>query len=259
MRLISFNIWGGTIYRPLMDYIGKLSADTDIFCFQEVFSALPGAPKESSSARMFLFDELKELLPEFSGFFDAKSTGYDFSNAGGLPVSHGLAIFARRDLSALYYQSEIIEQANSLEHPVEGWVKAQILSVEKDSRKLSVINFHGVGQPGDKTDTPQRINHAKKLGLIWDSLGVGAKILCGDFNMYPDIESIRIIESFGRNLIKDFKIQNTRNELSWKKYPDSHQTFADFTFVSSEVKVKTFEVPYNEVSDHLPMILEFTI
>jgi exonuclease III len=259
MKLVSFNIWGGTIYGPLTDYLGKLSADTDIFCFQEVFSGLPGAPEESAGGRMFLFQELGVLLKEFTGFFEPRSTGFDFSNEDeGLPVSHGLAIFVRKNLSVVNYRSEIVEQTNSAEDPVEGWVKVQTLTLENQGKRLSIINFHGVGQPGNKLDTPQRAGHAKKLQLIWDSLLDSAKILCGDFNLNPDTESIKMLETKGKNLIKEFNIQNTRNEISWKRY-NNIQHFADYTFVSPEVKVKNFEVPYNEVSDHLPMILEFSL
>jgi endonuclease/exonuclease/phosphatase family metal-dependent hydrolase len=146
-----------------------------------------------------------------------------------------------------------------LEDPVEGWTKVQVLTLETNGKKFTVFNFHGVAQPGNKLDTPQRIQNSKRLGLIWDSLLDSEKILCGDFNLYPEIESIKILESRARNLIKEFNIQNTRNQVSWDKYPESHQKFADFTFVSPDLKVKSFEVPYNEVSDHLPMILEFEI
>lgn len=260
MKLVSFNIWGGTIYDPLMDYLKQLSANTDIFCFQEVFSALPGAPKVSAGGRLFLFDELSNLLKDFNGFFDPRSSGFDFNNQNlGFPFSHGLAMFVRKNLSVVNYRSEIVEQTEGIVDPVEGWTKAQVLTVENGGQKLSVINFHGVAQPGGKLDTLQRIKHLKRLQLIWDSLGDSAKILCGDFNMLPDIESIKMLESRSKNLIKEFNIQNTRNELSWRKYPDSRQTFADFTFVSPELKVRAFEVPYNEVSDHLPMILQFDI
>lgn len=259
MKLISFNILGGTIYGPLMDYLRKLSADTDIFCFQEVFSALPGAPEVSSGARMFLFNELARLLPEFSGFFDPRHAGYDFSGAVDFPVSHGLAVFVRRNLSVASYRSEIVEQATVDDsNPLEGWIKAQVLEIDYQEKKFSVINFHGVALPGDKQDTPQRISHMKKLRLIWDSLAGSAKILCGDFNLYPETESIRILETASRNLIKEFNITNTRNEITWEKY-HNRQTFADFTFVSENVKVKSFEVPYTLASDHLPMVLDFRL
>ena len=85
-----------------------------------------------------------------------------------------------------------------------------------------------------------------------------AKILCGDFNLMPETESIKMLGEAMRDLIKDYKITNTRNEISWKTY-NNKQYFADFTFVSKDINVLNFEVPYNEVSDHLPMILEFEL
>lgn len=260
MKLVSFNIWGGTVYEPLMDYLKNLSANTDIFCFQEVFSSLPGAPKESGGGRMFLFDELKELLPDFVGFYDPRSINNDFDGKVDFPVSHGLAVFVRKTLSVADYRSEILEQSESKEDPVEGWVKAQALIIAQEGKEFAVINFHGAAHPGDKSDTPQRLEHSRRLRLIWDSLGEQVpKILCGDFNMMPETESIKMLDAKGKNLIKEFKIQNTRNEISWRKYPGSKQTFADYTFVSSEIKVNNFEVPYNEVSDHLPMLLDFSL
>ena len=259
MKLVSFNIWGATIYGPLVEYLGQLSASTDIFCFQEVFSALPGAPKESSGSRMFLFDELKTLLPGFVGFFQPRSTGYDFEQVANPLVSHGIAVFVRKDFKVLNYRAEILEQSENPDYPVEGWTMAQVITLEKGNKNFSVINFHGVALPGNKQDTPQRISQMSKLKLVWQGIPEAAKILCGDFNLYPETQSVKILESVSRNLIKEFNIKNTRNEVSWKKHPDSKQAFADFTFVSEEVKVNSFEVPYNEVSDHLPMILEFNL
>jgi|SRR3989344_7004289 len=258
-RLISFNIWGGTLYKPLMSYLKEESATTDIFCFQEVFSSLPGAPDVSGEARMYLFEELSELLADFRGFFEIRSEGYDFNGRANFPVRHGLAMFARKTLKAGDYSGETVEQAAAGDDPVEALIKAQALSLETAGKKFLIMNFHGVAQPGDKLDTPRRIAHARKLVKIWASRPEAAKILCGDFNMHPDNESIKILDGLGKNLIKQFKIRNTRNEVSWKKYPGSRQTFADYVFVSPEIKVNDFKVPYNEVSDHLPMILEFEV
>ncbi|MDR3642610.1 MAG: endonuclease/exonuclease/phosphatase family protein [Candidatus Doudnabacteria bacterium] len=256
MKLLTLNVWGATRGQVLFDYIREEAEDTDIFCFQEIFSALPGAPEISSGGRMFLFQELSRMLPEFAGFYDPRSSEADFNGPIAQPISHGTAMFVRKNLEILNYSAEIIEQTHNANDAAEGWTKAQVLKLEHLGGAFFVINFHGVAQPGNKLDTPQRLAHAKRLRLIWDSLD-GGKILCGDFNMYPEIESIKLLEERSRNLIKEFNVQNTRNNLSWAKYPGGRQTFADFTFVSSEIKVKNFEVPYNEVSDHLPMILEF--
>ena len=60
------------------------------------------------------------------------------------------------------------------------------------------------------------------------------------------------------NLIKKFAIERTRSCLSpWFGSPD-FQEFADYTFVSPDVNVLSFTVPDIEVSDHLPLVLEFS-
>ena len=79
----------------------------------------------------------------------------------------------------------------------------------------------------------------------------------GDFNLAPETKSIAMLTENGyRDLIKDFKIRTTRNRLAWEMYPESKQYFSDYVFASPEVKVKEFTVPENEISDHLPLILD---
>ncbi len=256
MKLISLNVWGGTIYRPLVDFIERQSVSTDIFCFQEVFSALPGAPKVSSGARMFLFEELAKILTEFSGFFEMRSAGFDLNGSIDAPVSHGLATFVRRTIEVRSENGKLIDTVGeSSDH----WVKAQVLGLELNKIFFNVINFHGITLPGDKMDTPERLNQSRKLLQIWNGLEGGAKILCGDFNLELDTESIRMLEAYSRNLIRDFKILNTRNQVSWDRFPSSHQKYADYMFVSPNIKINQFLVPYNEVSDHLPLVLEFDL
>lgn len=78
-------------------------------------------------------------------------------------------------------------------------------------------------------------------------------VLCGDFNLLPDTESIRIIEQARlKNLITENGIVSTRT---------SHYTradkFADYIFVSQQnVEVKSFNVLPDEVSDHSPLVIE---
>ena len=44
------------------DFIKQQAKDTEIFCFQEIFSSLPPAPEASAGARMYLFSELEKIL-----------------------------------------------------------------------------------------------------------------------------------------------------------------------------------------------------
>jgi endonuclease/exonuclease/phosphatase family metal-dependent hydrolase len=85
----------------------------------------------------------------------------------------------------------------------------------------------------------------------------GLKIIGGDLNLMPDTESVRMFAANGyRDLIAEFKIPTTRNRLVWDKFPDSKQYYSDYVFVSPEVKVREFSVPNNEISDHLPLIVD---
>jgi endonuclease/exonuclease/phosphatase family metal-dependent hydrolase len=119
-------------------------------------------------------------------------------------------------------------------------------------------NVHGKARPGEKEDTPVRIKQSEKIINYFKDLA-GPKIIGGDFNLNPDTKSVEMFEKAGyRNLIKDFGIKNTRNKLSWEQF-NNVQNFADYCFTSPEVKVKSFKVPYMEISDHLPQILDFEV
>ncbi len=255
MKLVSFNIWGGSVYNPLMDYLRHESADTDIFCFQEVFSALPPAPKVSAGSRMFLFEELGEMLKDFYGLYEPRSEGCDFNGPVNFSASHGLAMFVKKILPVINYRGRLIA---AVSEAADHLVKAQVLKLSLADKDCHIINFHGIAQPGTKLDTPERILQSQKLSGIWNGLGDAPKILCGDFNLMPETKSVGLLEALGTNLIKEYKISNTRNDISWKRF-NNRQYFADYCFTSRQVKVLDFQVPYNEFSDHLPMILKFEL
>lgn len=119
---------------------------------------------------------------------------------------------------------------------------------------MTIINFHGLWNGKGKTDNEDRILQSRN---IVDFIGglKGEVVLCGDFNLLPDTESIKIFEDAGlRNLIKEYGITSTRT---------SHYTkpgkYADYVFVSRGVRVKDFKVLPEEVSDHSALLLEMDV
>ncbi len=103
-------------------------------------------------------------------------------------------------------------------------------------------------------DSDKRINQSKVI-LDFMSMFDCPKILAGDFNLLLDTESIRMLEAGGmRNLIKEYDIKSTRTELYKKDIK-----FADYIFISPEIKVKDFKVLQDVVSDHSPLYLEFDV
>lgn len=123
-------------------------------------------------------------------------------------------------------------------------------------KSYAIGNIHGIWQPDDKLDSPGRLMQSREIIDFFRSRS-GPVIIVGDFNLFPDTESIEMFERAGyRNLIKEYNIPTTRNRLAWERYPGNPHYFADYVFVSPEVEIVSFEVINNEVSDHLPMVLE---
>ena len=128
----------------------------------------------------------------------------------------------------------------------------QYARIRVNNRPVTIINFHGLWNGKGKTDTEDRIQQSKNILEFTQKLD-GDYILCGDFNLLPDTESIKLFESQGlRNLIKEYKVTSTRTSFYTK--PEKH---ADYIFVTKGIDVKDFSVLPEEVSDHAPLLLGF--
>ncbi len=60
---------------------------------------------------------------------------------------------------------------------------------------VTVVNFHGLWNGKGKTDTPDRIAQSQNILRFLEGVD-GEIILCGDFNLLPDTESLRMFEAF---------------------------------------------------------------
>jgi endonuclease/exonuclease/phosphatase family metal-dependent hydrolase len=66
-----------------------------------------------------------------------------------------------------------------------------------------------------------------------------------------------MIEKDFRNLIKEYNIKSTRPDF--KDHLDEWNNVVDYIFVDDKIKVNNFEVINTDISDHLPLILDFEI
>ena len=197
-----------------------------------------------------IFTKVSGILSDHNGFIE-KGMVLEFLNVTDCQV-----IFTKKNLDVLS-SGELKIYKNTPEDT--GF--ASYVTFKKDGKVINLLNVHGKSRPGDKNDTPARIKQSKTIIEFMKDKD-GSKIIGGDFNLNPDTESVKMFEESGyKNLIKDFEIKNTRNEISWREFRETkdfeRQHFADYVFVSKEVKVNNFEVPYMEISDHLPQILDF--
>lgn len=254
MKLITLNTWGGRAGKEkLLEFFAQHKDDTDVFCLQEIWSApyehlegysAGGAPIDNSQIMTYGMQEISGLLQDFNSFFKPHHGDH-----------YGLMMLVRKNL-------ETIAEGDVFVYKEKGYVSdgdvgnharnLQYVTILFNNKPLTIMNIHGLWNGKGKTDSEDRINQSKNIVNFIKSLN-GEYILGGDFNLLPDTESVKIIESAGlRNLIKDFGITSTRT--SFYKKPEK---FADYVFVSQNIKVNNFEVLPDEVSDHSPLFLDF--
>jgi endonuclease/exonuclease/phosphatase family metal-dependent hydrolase len=251
MKLITLNTWGGRIAEPLVDFLKLRAGSVDIFCFQEIFSkALPSAGKAFISTDQMnrnLLEDISTVLPNHTGFF--------------CPVdgnSYGIAVFIRPDSVVLDSGETVIyENKNFFNDPNPGadhTRKAFWLHLRLRGEEFLVINVHGHWASHGKKDDSDRILQSQKLLELVNRFTC-PKVLCGDFNLHPDTQSIALIEKSGmRNLVSEFDVISTRTHLYAKP-----EKFADYVFVTPDIRVNDFKVLPDVVSDHAPLFLDFDV
>ncbi len=261
MKLVSLNIWGGKAHEALFSFIAEHSPSTDIFSFQEVWTSPRADIEESRNTHVHILEELKAFLPDFSAHFFPVQDGMDLESAVDFELTQGNAIFVRNTLP-VSSEGQVFTYGARDSSTSDTWEDVPtcfgFVRVPHGAGELTVMNFHGKAVPGDKLDTPERLEQSRRIAAFVAE-EKGEVILAGDFNLLPETESIRIVEEAGlKNLITDFDIKTTRSRLSAYYGKPDEQKFADFAFVSKGVTVNNFAVPAECVaSDHLPMILEF--
>lgn len=228
MKIIFLNAWHGRQAEDLASFLKQQAPTTDIFCFQEV----------SGEMHELCWNNLKGYKFAFTNKHVNENDGF----TQGIYIKNSVPIL---DSGTVGEQEPMIGLG-------------QYVQVMSGHRRFNICNFHGMSRPVDKLDHPDRLRQSEYLLTIFDNLN-DLTIIGGDFNMFPQTKSIHMFEQNGYvDLIKKFGVTNTRNHLAWDRFPDNpKQYFSDYVFVTPGVKVKSFEVPDNEVSDHLPLILQF--
>ncbi len=122
-------------------------------------------------------------------------------------------------------------------------------------QKLRLINYHGIwtrNKQGTKR-TKEACEQIVKLAAEVSH----PSIICGDLNLFPNTESVKVLKDNFVSLVDEYNVTRTRpksNELSGEK-----RNVVDYIFVSREIKPISFKVIDSDVSDHLPLLLEFSL
>lgn len=259
MRLITLNTWANRIHEPVIDFVKREAPQTDIFCFQEVYHTTSDQAHTGPDQT-----ERADALAQFRSVLDADffctfaPVQSNYANHGPVDfhLEYGNATFVRRTLEIVEESSVYVYRGADDLHPDDQRGRARRAIVTKiktpEDQRYTIINLHGLWQAGtNKADNPDRFEQSRRLRAVIDQSDAPV-IIAGDFNLLPDGQSMAILEEGMRNLIKEYNVTSTRSSL----YPKPIR-LADYILVSPEIKVIDFKVLEDEVSDHLPLALEW--
>ncbi len=253
VKVISLNTWGGRAGKESLLSFFKEHSDTDIFCLQEIWSA-PYKHLEGHSAGGVSIDHSNIMVYGMQEISSALSSHLTYFRPHHLD-NYGLMMLVREGI-------DIVEEGEIFVYKQKGYVpegdvggharNLQYLTIRTPKGQRTVLNFHGLWNSGGKGDSDERFSQSEKIIGFLKELK-NPYVLCGDFNLLPETESLKRLETAGlRNLIKEYAITSTRT-----RYYTKPNRFADYVLVSEGVEVDDFKVLPDEVSDHSPLYLEF--
>lgn len=249
MKLITLNTWAGREKEAFDTFLKQHMAETDIFCFQEIFNNYDGSTGDyvnHDEGNRNILQEITVILSDFDQYF--------------CPVAenvYGIAIFLKKGISLiasgevmLYENPNYDRNDANNDHDR----KMQWIHLQHDRKDVMIMNVHGHWDARGKDDTPNRLQQSKIINDFIESVGLTPKIMVGDFNLNLQTESIKLLEKNFTNLIAKHGITSTRTALYIGN--DQH---SDYVFVSPEVLVEDFKVMPDVVSDHAPLFLQFDV
>ena len=267
MRVLCLNAWGGRERAALLDWLPRV--DADVICLQEVIHTpasaevmltyRDGGAELPQSAN--LYSEVSAALPGHAGIFCPAAQGPLWDGDVPVPSQWGLATWVRRTIPIAAQRAGFVHGTFSPDgygaHPRSRSGHALRLWDGAAARFVTVAQMHGLRDPAGKHDTPARAAQARAfLALAGSVAGPGdLRVLCGDFNVEPESETLAILREAGfTELVTAHGHPGTRTSL----YPKPGR-FADYLCVDDTGPVAAFEVLTTpEVSDHCPLLLTLT-
>ena len=238
---------------PLMHFFRTKKENTDIFCLQEILNADQKIVDERHPEQYVCGGVYEKAAKELSGFDGTFATYSDDPNrmSQAIFIKNGVETKTVEDL--LVFQPERpVEVGSAIISPR----KLQYAIVTTGDKEFLIVNYHGLWVNGPKTDSPERIEQSKKIKEFVAKFDLPT-IICGDFNLLPETESVRILEEGMINLIREHKIESTRTPLYRHYTNPAEPNFADYIFITPDIKVNKFELLPDLASDHSPLLLDF--
>lgn len=240
---MTLNVWQGRLERVLLKHLEQ--QNVDFACMQEAVDY-----KGRTGGIISSYSKIGASLRLDQHFFSPLNA----TKFGNYDLSFGNVIYSKLPLT----QTENIFTRGSykadFDFDIDDYnIRAfQHVSVDVNDKKLHILNHHGhhidahkLGDDETLRQTNMIIEYIKQLD--------GAVILCGDFNLSPESESIKLYDSILRNLSVAYSLKTTRSLLTYK------EEVCDYIFVNDDIDVKDFSMDDTIISDHNALILDFEL
>lgn len=265
LQIMCLNGWGGKLHSELLPYVA--SSSPDILCLQEVIHS-PESGKDWLTyrdgdhvlpQRANFFRDVCDALPDHVATFCTAAQGVLWDGDVSTPSQWGLATFVHNSFPVIGQAQGFVHKQYSPvgygDHPRSRSAHGiRVYDYERD-RPVCITHMHGLRDLNGKMDTPERAEQARQLlGLTRQiSEATDLSVICGDFNVEPDSETLRILKEAGlTELVENHGFPSTRNS-HYKKLGK----FADYMLINHLDEVRDFQVIYDpEVSDHCPLVLK---
>ena len=203
MKIISLNTWGArTDHKKFLNFFDKNRHIADVFCLQEVWHFTQDNYKKSTfstekvllveaitrNAMIDLFSQVRKILFNHKGFF--------YPHRGSC---FGLATFIKNDIKLVEEGDVFVFKDRTFDPKEDVGNHArniQYLTVKTKNGLRTIINFYGLWNKEGKGDTEDRLSQSDNIIKFIKNLS-NPFIICGDFNLLPDTESLRKFEDFG--------------------------------------------------------------
>lgn len=242
MKLIQLNIWQGKLGQQIIDFLKE--EKPDFVCMQEV-NDLKGRAGYKFFATL---DEIKNdagfsdafMSPAYSSRYMERELEYGNAILSRLPFKSTDTVFTRGG----YTRNFDVEEQDGNDRNL------QVSTIDVGGATLNLLNHHGYWIYGTKAGDQETL---RQMGVIAEVVRTlkGPVILCGDFNLAPDSESLGLINEELTNLSVKNGLRRTYTELSVV------DEVCDYIFVNDKVKVLSFKKSDVLVSDHNALIMEF--
>lgn len=241
MKILQLNIWGGRLGLRIKEVINR--EKPDVVCLQEAIMVDGGSG--------FVFDELSEIQRDagfehcyFSACFGWKLMKREaqsgLATMSKLPFLHTDNAFTRLEYVTDFDIIDTDYNVRSLQH----------VTVKYGDKEIHVLNHHGHHVPHHKDGDEETLRQCQLIVDYMEKIN-GPIVLCGDFNLKPESESLQLINAKLINHAKERGVLTTRTPLT-------HKTeVCDYIFTSPEIEVKDFQVLDDIASDHKALLIEF--